>query len=153
MSTLTSHSSPNWQSHMMEEMPKIEIKFKRPTKWGMLKRFIFWGLAFLSGTRPQLTADPTYLCRQCSKVFSVICSVLSKLQYFTSVSVRSSSSILAVTWKQSTVARKSKRMWGREGCWFGGEWFSLYMKTLHHLSLAEIKQQRIATWASNVTAS
>lgn len=131
----------------MEEitMPKTEIKFKLPTKWGMLhvkKAHILKGWHFHrvpNGIQfSQHTVEAACLSRQCGKVFSVICSVLSTLQYLSYVAIRSSSSILRG--KQSTVAtlETRERVWGREGCWFGGEWFSLYMKTLHFLSLAQI---------------
>lgn len=113
---------------------------------------------FLSGikwyTFPTTHCRSTCLSRQCGKVFSVICSVLSTLQYLTRIPVRSSSSILAVGVKQSTVAtlKTGKGVWGGgEGCWFGGElWFPLYMKSYLICLWLKLTGQRIQ-WATNMS--
>lgn len=122
----------------------------------MLKRLIFLRVGISIGYQmvAQHTVEAACLSRQRGKVFSVICSVLSTLQYLPHVSVRSSSSILAVRGKQSTVAtlETRERVWGGEGCWFGGEWFSLYMKTLHFLSLAQINTAKNSNIHEPVTS-
>ena len=57
------------------------------------------------------------------------------------VSYTSKEQLLAVGVQQSTVAtlKTGEGVWGGEGCWFVGElWSPLYIKNIHHLSLAQI---------------
>lgn len=72
---------------------------------------------------------------------SMICSVLSSLQYLTSIPVRSSSSILVVGVKQSTVATLKRRAECEEekgaGLVVSFDLLCTY-KTIHYLSLAQI---------------
>lgn len=109
------------------------------------KRFIFLGVGFLTKWYSFTSTQPECLSRPCGNAFSVICGVLSTLQYLTHVLVGSSSEILPVKKKKhSTVANFGESEEERVLVWCLHDFLGTQKP---YISLAQKTQQRTATWA------
>lgn len=145
----TSRSSPNWHSHVIEEiaMPETEINVTCP------KRFIFFRVGFLFTGRPSGTHLPQHNQNVLADLvkrlfFSVICGVEYTLQYQTHVSVGSSSS--SSKKRHSTVANLCKSEEER-GAGLVLTGFSWYTKTLYLFgsnNITTAKNSRVSRWMS-----
>lgn len=112
------------------------------------KRFIFLGVGFLTKWYSFTSTQPECPSRPCGNAFSVICGVLSTLQYLTHVLVGSSSEILPVKKqtkkKHSTVANFGESEEERVLVWCLHDFLGTQKP---YISLAQKTQQRTATWA------